>query len=531
MGIPVDKKGNELSSLFLDSLFLNRDRSMFVKINLLSWDEEKIKEIQGRIISGNFSTQSNSPIRRTLSLEFFLDRNIYSLSAAADEISINKKIQAYIGLKNNVYDRKEALDDDIIWFNLGIFLISSVSFSHGIDSNIISMQCQDKMSMLDGTLGGELGADTSFTYGDTKENIPYFYVIKDLMTKFGAENPQKIIINDLPIYITNIQQITSSVPDLYYNIETRRTFNDSGIPLESEEGFFSPPILKLQEEEEVNVYLPFASQVEGAFSFKSNSTVVQVLNKVKEDLFGSYDFYYDENGFFKFEPIKMIFREYSTQLQYLQEISNDSYIPSYESFDYSYDFSDKGIVSSYSNNPDWRGIKNDFYVYGADNLLFHLVIDSKPVVPSFFYEKFSDGSWGDVLVKYDQPWQQFLIDQSEYLLYKNPGATISPYYEELKAFFEYTSEKDDQLMGIYKKIDSTTGVWRSDNTGIEQKDFKITDSKLRKGFSSKWKYFFDIIDEGAPAYNGFSVNAIGRRIKALNNPNIKCLYPTLVPEE
>jgi hypothetical protein len=595
MAIVFDSTGKELSSEFLDLLYLNRDRTIYTKINLLSWDEKKIKEIQGRVISGSMNSESSSPIRRTLSLQFFLDRDVYSLSAAADEIAINKKIQAFIGIENNVYGREEAVNDNIIWFNLGIFLITEASFSHSIDSNTISIQAQDKMVMLNGILGGQIGADVSFTIGSNGEKLPYFYIIKDSLIKFGAENESKVIINEVPIMIPNIQRMIET-KTFNYNTNTKRTFNETGQPLAI------GPTITLDKNEEVDVYITFSPISD--YDFKATNNITDILEKVKQDLFGTYTYYYDENGFFRFEPVRELYQKDSFQLQYLQEISNGNYFPRYDKIQYGYDFSDKGIVSSFSNSPQWRGIKNDFYVYGEKNILFHLAIDSKPIVPSQFYEKNSDGTWGNVLVNYSQPWQQFLIDQAEYLLYTNPGSSISYYYEELKAFFEFTEDKADKTLGIYKRLGSTDGAWRRSNTGIESEDFfsisnyignntttvtatspfhgllagqsfsivnaagteesklngswtvsEVTDVNTfkfiistslasgtyttdigrievpqKKGISSKWKYFFDILDEGAPAYSGFSISAIGRRIKAINDQSIESLYPSVVPE-
>jgi hypothetical protein len=592
------------SNEFLDQLFLTKDRTVYTKIDLLSWDEKKIKEIQGRVISGSINIEGASGFRRAASLEFFLDRNIYSLSAAADELSINKKIRIFIGLENNVYSSNEAEIGEIIWFNMGIFLLTSINFSHTTNSNTISLQAQDKMAMLNGTLAGEIGANISFTIGATGEQLPYFYIIKDALVKFGLERESNVVISGVPIMIGQIQKATDVV-SLFYDPNPGSNFSRTfeinpttnlPVALTSGGGNLS---LSIAKDEELNIYLPFSPGANTVFDFKSQATVLNILEKVKQDLFGIYDLYYDENGIFRFEPLPQLSNPESYQLLYLQDISNDKYYPDYSSVPYAYDFSDKGIISLFANSPEWMGIKNDFYVYGKSNILFHIVIDYKPVVPTEFYKKNSDGSWTEELYSYNQPWQQFIIDESEYLLYKEPGASISPYYEELKAFFEFQvdiiektaisgakdsldivlnnvtgieenmsvfgtgigpnakvekisgtkvtlttknidtvsgtiifSTKEDTKLGIYKRTSETDGIWRSDNTGNPKLDFVDTPS-LKKGVSSKWKYFFDILEEGAPSYNGFSVSAIGRRKKTLSGQaanEITTLFPTTPPD-
>lgn len=45
----------------------------YVKITLLNWAEEPLKEIQGVIVSGSISLDGSSAVRRTLSLTTIVD--------------------------------------------------------------------------------------------------------------------------------------------------------------------------------------------------------------------------------------------------------------------------------------------------------------------------------------------------------------------------------------------------------------------------------------------------------------------------
>jgi hypothetical protein len=51
---------------------------------------------------------------------------------------------------------------DIIWFKQGIYLITSFSTTHNTNSFNISIQGKDKMSLLNGEIGGSLESSVDF---------------------------------------------------------------------------------------------------------------------------------------------------------------------------------------------------------------------------------------------------------------------------------------------------------------------------------------------------------------------------------
>ena len=77
-------------------------KTQYVKVTLLSWEEEAIEEIQGKVISGNVNLDGNSAIRRTAQLSLFIPSSEVDYANAASLISINKKIKLEIGIKNTL---------------------------------------------------------------------------------------------------------------------------------------------------------------------------------------------------------------------------------------------------------------------------------------------------------------------------------------------------------------------------------------------------------------------------------------------
>ena len=590
----------QFNRAFLDELFLSRDREIFIKIEPLTWDEYKIKEIQGLIISGSLSVDGNSIIRRAINLEMILDTNTYFLPDIADEITVSKKIKISIGLSNNTYYGKfpeqlsqefKYLGDPIIYFNLGTFVPTQVSLSHTLDNSSISIQAQDKMVLLNGDIAGELGYDTSFVDTLTNQAIAYRDTIIDSVSYFGGIDRSKILVLDIPYYADTLTEVITSNITLYTvpineNTGSRRAFDinsatayASGSPSVTTEILTTGSVIALQ--------VPLSPQLLGedaVISVAATNKVTDILEQIKSAIPGQYEYFFDVEGNFIFQEKRNLTGNIS-QVGVLQDQNNQKYSSNFDGIPYIYDFTEKEIISSYNNSPNWRGIKNDFFVYGKDNILYHVAIDSIPDVPSEFYDfttitttatgaigsysitvasaagivigsyvrtasstdlhyatrvAYIDGTtitldfplraglssttiffdkWNpNSLIDYDQPWQQYIIDLTEYNQQENPGAIENHYYPELIRFFRYDTLENS---GIYKKINSIVGYWRNYTTATGAGAF---DPAYPRGNPNTWKYFFDIIDDSTTV-GKFSINAIGRRVKSYQSDGITILYP------
>jgi hypothetical protein len=540
---------------FLDELFLNKDRELYVRITLLTWDELKIKEIQGLVVDGSLNVDGNSIIRRTLNLTMALDEDSFYLHETVHEITISRKIQVHIGLKNNtqygrfpdsVSNNLKFLAEPIIWFNLGVFVPTDVSLTHDIENSSVSISGQDKMVLLNGDVSGQLGYDIDFVNTITKVDLPYQTIIKDSVSYFGGIDSSKVLVLDVPFYaeslttipsseftfvgsgiigsnqitfdsstsLTNLQvgqtvvQVLTREPDegelpagatississnsinissniitaggfIFYvtpatllystnvNNYGKRTFDIlNGNPITSGT-LLTPPlepgkIIPLQ-------FTLSPKNKDTAIEVSSTDNVTTILDKVKSDLLGQYEYFFDVDGNFIFQFSRNLESEFDSTELFQNDIGN-KYLADFTSIPYVYDFSNKEIISSYNNTPNWKGIKNDFYVYGAKNLLYHLAIDTIPRVPTEFYEQASDGTWTSTLIPYNQPWQQYIIDLTEYNAQENPDIPENKYYAELIKYFRYDPVDNT---GIYWKQTPTTGIWRSDNKG-EVFDFNL----------------------------------------------------------
>ena len=148
---------------FLRELDLYRKKDIYAKIISLDINENPIEQIEGKITGGTINIDGKSAVRRTC-----------SLTIVAEEVNINDyywglstKFTVSIGIKNLINDEYP----DIIWFNEGIFVITSFNSSYTTNSYTINIQGQDKMCLLNGTVGGILPASIDFKQQLLRETV------------------------------------------------------------------------------------------------------------------------------------------------------------------------------------------------------------------------------------------------------------------------------------------------------------------------------------------------------------------------
>ena len=139
---------------FLKALDLVRKKETYIKIHSLNFDEQIQETIEGKILSGSINIDGDSAVRRTCSLSMIaedVDLNNYFWT-------INTKIKIFIGIENSINPEY----DDIIWFKQGIFVLTNFNVTYNNNNYTINLSGQDKMCLLNGTIGGALPAAIDF---------------------------------------------------------------------------------------------------------------------------------------------------------------------------------------------------------------------------------------------------------------------------------------------------------------------------------------------------------------------------------
>lgn len=367
------------------------NQKQYVRLTLLNWNEEPLKEIQGVIASGSLSKDGSSSIRRTCSLTASIDSGEYDIENMSYDFAINKKIFIEIGVENH---SNQFLDYPILWFPQGVFFIASASASSSVSSAVsLQLTLKDKMCGLSGDVSGTLPAAVIFDEMDTQDasgayvtkKVLVYDIIKELVNHYGGEDLNNIVIEDVPRRIKRVMKWTGSNP-LYL---VPKQSGSAGVVwyaayIDKPETLEDGTIEILSGQDCGYVYDDFVYDSE--LSANLGESVTSVLDKIKNYL-GNFEYFYDEFGVFHFREVKNYLN--TTQATTLvNDMKKHDYLVETTTGKSVYTFSDKDNIISISKTPQFNNIKNDFIIQGKRqgtnsqqqvDVRYHLCIDRKPL--------------------------------------------------------------------------------------------------------------------------------------------------------
>ena len=367
------------------------NQKQYVRLTLLNWNEEPLKEIQGVIASGSLSKDGSSSIRRTCSLTASIDSGEYDIENMSYDFAINKKIFIEIGVENH---SNQFLDYPILWFPQGVFFIANASASSSVSSAVsLQLTLKDKMCGLSGDVSGTLPAAVIFDEMDTQDasgayvtkKVLVYDIIQELVNHYGGEDLNNIVIEDVPRRIKRVMKWTGSNP-LYL---VPKQSGSAGVVwyaayIDKPETLEDGTIEILSGQDCGYVYDDFVYDSE--LSANLGESVTSVLDKIKSYL-GNFEYFYDEFGVFHFREVKNYLN--TTQATTLvNDMKKHDYLVETTTGKSVYTFSDKDNIISISKTPQFNNIKNDFIIQGKRqgtnsqqqvDVRYHLCIDRKPL--------------------------------------------------------------------------------------------------------------------------------------------------------
>ena len=555
----------------LDSLPL---QEIFIKINLLTWDEKVSDSLEGIATAGTLNLNGDSSIRRTCNLTLGVEEKKNNFDEIKNKISLNRKVGLEIGYTQpfaNFYNEyfndysETNIGNNItiqpsknkkIWLPLGIFVISSASFSHSVSNCSISLQLKDKMCLLNGECGGTFSATTTLHEYDTlspdgeiiisKPTI--FQIIQEMVNHWGKEDLNKIFINDLDLRIKQVMKWTGE--NALYQYE------DGTLSVKE---FENKKIIKTFETGDDIGFIYSDFYYPGELIAQAGDTVVTILDKIKNTL-GNFEYYYDVFGNFIFQEKKNYLNtSYSTNA--ITQMNKKNYLIDITRGKNIYTFNDGQIISSFSNSPQYNNIKNDFIVWGIREtptgqklpFRYHLAIDKKP----------SDlNKYEDIVFYIDEDTNLEMAKKA----FQDPGSNYQEgliYQDNNKYFIFKNGEKQFLKDSQYSVKNIISGDWRdelyfqgivSENLSLDSNDYyvelknewpklfetskeSVTINKLKyykRNFKEDVKkhpedldFFLDFIDSST--MEPFSIKNIGKRTKVINDDKVNCMFEKTVP--
>lgn len=406
---------------FLNKLYTQKNREVFARITVLSFDETPLECIEGKITTGSISIDGASAVRRTCSLTMIVD----GFKITDYYWGIKNKIKLEVGLKN---------ESDIIWFPQGIYALTTFNISQSKNQCMINLSGKDKMCFLNGDLGGNLTASVDFgteEYYDVENNIttytkiPIRTIIYEALHAYGNEPYANIIINDLDEIAVELLEYRGDTPlYLMRNAETDQFTNytlngdatarpegtDEEIKLvDLGEKYQYDSRVELAQDVKANeptiVYfgvspIPYTvARVEygqtvgyrktdltyaGDLVASIGESITSVLDKIVAML-GNYEYFYDLNGRFTFQRKKTYVQSSWNSIVK----TNDDYYAENKAFSspIEFTFTNQEMISSFQNSPALTNLRNDYSVWGEREnasgakipIHYRYAIDEKPI--------------------------------------------------------------------------------------------------------------------------------------------------------
>lgn len=395
----------------VDKLHLKEE---YARISLLDWDSENPREeIDGLIIGGSFNFDASSSMRRTGSLQMFVPETELDYKRANNILSLNTKITVEVGIKNTL---DEYIDFPILWFPLGYYILRGINISRSNSGLSLNLSFKDKMCLFNGECGGMLPASVTFSekeeYNEETDSTeithPTIYqIIREIANHWGGQQLGKILISDVDEDVKQVVKWGGSDPLYVRNYESSGGAQQIEVTLSKPSGS-NYSTLTVGDDVAYEI-TPFTYP--GDLIGDAGTPITSILDKIRDTL-GNYEYFFDIDGNFRFQEIKNYLNtSYSSykltelnendiqdtvfQVDTNKKYSNEAIIDRSRGTSV-YDFTDASLIYSYSNNPNYENIKNDFIIWGMRKgitgeeypIRYHLAIDDKPFVGNDYYGHF-----------------------------------------------------------------------------------------------------------------------------------------------
>lgn len=413
------------------SLDQDNNKIKYARITSLSSENNMpLESIEGKVTQGSINIDGTSAVRHSCSLTIMAQEFNYSTYLW----SFKTRFRLEIGLWSTKIN-------DIVWFDQGIFIVSSFNTSRSTNNFTISISGKDKMCLLNGEMGGTLNASTDFgtIEEETEEGvwsikkIPIKQIIQNVVHYYGNEPLYNIIIEDLDSYGLELLEYRGEKPlYLYYNYddEDKKIINifleDNDLTffyLNEEQDRIQISLSEINDNTDYNFFTSLVDTLHGnlqnvtpvyfspsdknryglikieygeAVGYRTTDLVyagdlitnigeslTSVLDKIKNMLV-EFEYFYNNDGQFVFrKKPSFINTLWNFSVDTTEETVPYQYMTNYSQLYYLPNFK---LTTSFNTTPNIQNIKNDYSIWGerttasGQKVPIHLryAIDQKP---------------------------------------------------------------------------------------------------------------------------------------------------------
>lgn len=410
---------------FLVQLDRQRNKTIYARITKLTFEEFPLERVEGLVTGGTINIDGTSALRRTCSLTM--------LAQGTQQVDfycgLNTKFKLEIGVKNTVDLNTYP---EIVWFNQGVYIITSFTNSHSANNYTISISGKDKMCLLNGEVGGNLESAVDFgvveeqdLYGNwIVRKIPIKEIIRNVVHIYGKEPFHNIIVNDLedygvelleyrydtPLYLfrekdennsltpyetisfkgedkckiegssTNIKKLSELDNSVLENLATLTKDIKKYIVMKNDSTNTKMYVTKINYGETCGYRLTDLTFA-GDLVANAGETLTSILDKIKNMLV-NFEYFYNVEGQFVFQKKPSVI----SVMQNLDPTKENKISANLIFNDNIYTFNGGEGISTINNNPNILNLKNDYTIWGertsasGAKIPIHLryAIDEKP---------------------------------------------------------------------------------------------------------------------------------------------------------
>lgn len=190
------------------------NRKLFVKVNLLNYNYQVVDELSGVVVgSPTFTNNSSSDIRRTCSFSFVPTDKSFDI-AYGSKIWLDKYIQVFVGIEENK-------TKEIIYTNMGIYMIDNPSRVYSSNNNTLTIQGIDLMAKMTGLRNGNLVGLEHIIHEGTNVRTAIIGTIELAgFTKYVVEECPFDVPNEIKIDVGGtVYDILKQLLEIYPNYE------------------------------------------------------------------------------------------------------------------------------------------------------------------------------------------------------------------------------------------------------------------------------------------------------------------------
>ena len=267
---------------------LQNSRVIHAKINVLDFNFNLVEEITGTVLNGSsYTIDATSDIRRTCSITIVVKDATFDIEYGS-KVWLDKYIQIFVGIEDI------ANQNNVVYSNIGIFLIDNPKQMYDATNNTLSINGVDLMSKMTGLRNGYLEGITYQVKANTNIRSAMIALVHDecgfSQYNIDLPNPTPFTPTDLSFGLgSTAYNILAQLRDINSNYQTyfdpNGVFNFNQIPSgENEQIMVDADVWK-------KVLISYSKET----YYEEVKNYIEVFGKTQDDGHTPYGLAYDNN--------------------------------------------------------------------------------------------------------------------------------------------------------------------------------------------------------------------------------------------